>query len=373
MKVIDHGTVFLGEAGSEYSSACFHGICVLPDGAWLACFRASPAKHNTFPQRFMITRSNDQGQTWTDPVEPLSPPPVNGVPGVWRGGDFTALGGRRVVTVLYWVDASDPSLPFFNEKTEGLLDSHIFLASSDDNGLTWSEPRLVDTAPFRMPTPITGPVLILPNGEWVLQFETNKTYYDTSVWHHSSVLMFSRDECKTWREYVAVADPEARYFYWDQRPAVLLDGTMLDMFWTFDREKAVYLNIHACKSRNNVRTLSDLWDTGIPGQPGSPVSFADGRIAMPYVDRERTPIIKVRTSVDGGRSWPDASEIIIDDSRTLAQQRKKNSMQDAWSEMGAFSIGLPRSVRLPDGHMLVVYYAGPEQNHTGIYWVRIMP
>ena len=56
-----------------------------------------------------------------------------------------------------------------------------------------------------------------------------------------------------------------------------------------------------------------------------------------------------------------------------AQRRGKASMQDAWSEMAAFSVGLPTTARLPDGDVLVVYYAGPETDHTGLYWVRLQP
>jgi len=372
MEVVDRGLVFLGEDGSEHASACFHGACVLPGGRWLVGFRASPKKSDAFPQRVLVTWSDDEGKTWSHPVQPCANQTIADVPGAWRAGQPTALGGRRVAMVLYWVDASDPERPFFNEQTEGLLDSRIFLTLSDDVGETWSTPRLVDTSPFTMPTPITGPILQLPNGEWALQFETNKTYNDTSVWHHKSVLMYSQDEGRTWPEFVEVAaDPEARIFYWDQRPNVLADGTILDLFWTFDRHKAVYMNIHARASEDNGRTWSDLWDTGVPGQPARPVSLLDARIVMPYVDRQCTSTIKLRVSSDGGRTWPESTGLVLDDRLDRAQEGGKSSMQDAWSEMAAFSVGLPTTAALPDGDVLVVYYAGPKPDHTGLYWVRL--
>lgn len=374
MDIVRRGTVFFGEAGSEFSSACFPGVCVLPSGRWTVAFRASPKKADAFPQRFMVTWSDDEGRTWSEPVEPFSAPEMDGVPGVFRGGHLTALGGTRLAAVIYWVDASDPSLPFFNEETEGILDSLIFVAVSEDEGRTWSAPRRMDTTPFHMPSAITGALLLLRSGEWALQFETNKTYYDTSPWRHESVLMFSSDEGRTWPEHaVAGADPAGRIFYWDQRPGVLADGTVLDVFWTFDRKEAVYLNIHARESRDNGRTWSELWDTGLPGQPAPPVMLPDGRIAMPYVDREGTPLIKLRASSDGGRSWPRDTEVILDDSAARAQQGSKSGMQDAWSEMGKFSVGLPRTAALPEGDVLVVYYAGPETDHTGVHWVRLRP
>jgi len=374
MKVVDRGLVFVGEDGSERSSACFHGVCVLPSGRWLVGFRASPKKSDAFPQRVLVTWSDDEGKTWSRPAEPCANQKVSGVPGVWRAGQPTALGGRCVAMVLYWVDASNPERPFFNEQTEGLLDSRIFLTLSEDSGETWSMPRLLDTAPFTMPTPITGPILLLADGRWALQFETNKHYEDTSVWHHKSVLMYSRDGGQTWPEFAEVAaDPEARVFYWDQRPSVLASGSILDVFWTFDRQSAVYLNIHARMSEDNGRSWSKLWDTGVRGQPAPPVPLPDGRIVMPYVDRQRTPTIKLRVSSDGGRTWPGSTELVLDDRIHQPQEGGKSSMQDAWSEMAAFSVGLPTTAKLPDGDVLVVYYAGPKTDHTGLYWVRLRP
>lgn len=374
MRIIDRGTVFMGEEGSDQSSACFHSTCTLPSGRWLTCFRSSPAKKDTFPQKLLLTWSDDNGHTWTDPVEPFGERTVDGKPGGWRGGYLTSLGDKQVATVLYWVDTSDPTLTFFNPETEGLLDSRIFLSVSDDEGVTWSEPDLIDTAPFNVPTALTGPMLLLPDGTWILQFETNKHYCDKSTWHHASVFMFSRDQGKTWPDHVKVAaDPEARVFYWDQRPSVLRNGDTLDMFWTFDRVTAEYLNIHARSSADGGKTWSSLWDTGIPGQPAPPVMLSDGSLVMPYVDRENCPVIKLRCSRDGGRTWPQQDELILDDSASRPQQQQKGTMQDAWSEMGAFSVGLPTTCPLPDDRVLVSYYAGATTDHTGIHWILLAP
>ena len=46
-------------------------------------------------------------------------------------------------------------------------------------------------------------------------------------------------------------------------------------------------------------------------------------------------------------------------------------MADAWTEMGKFSVGLPATAALPDGDVLVVYYAGRETDRTDIEWARL--
>ncbi len=372
MKIIGRGVVFYGEKGTDNQSCAFPGICVLPSGRWIVSCRTAPTKTGAIGQHVLLRWSDDEGKLWHKPFNPFVPPLVEGKPGLFRGVYLTALGGHKVLATLCWVDHSDPPLPFFNEETQGLLDSRIFFSKSEDNGITWSEPELMSTSPFNVPTPITGPVLCLANGNLVCQFELNKHYYDTSVWRHSSVLMFSKDKGKSWPEYVITSnDPKNRIFYWDQRPAVLRDGRILDLFWTYDNQTALYLNIHARESIDNGRTWSAMWDIGVPGQPAPPVSLQDGRIAMVYVDRTNLPIIKVRTSSDGGRTWSEETETVIYQPEVESQTWKKKSMQDAWAEMGKFSVGLPTTALLQGDDILLLYYAGPETDYTNVRWVRI--
>lgn len=372
--VIAEGTVYAGAPDAGDQSCCWPGIAVLPGGRWLCGFRAAPLKNGTRDQKVCLCSSDDDGSNWTMPIEPFIAPDIAGRTGFFRGCYLTALGGDSVLIALYWVERVDPSLPFFNEETEGLLDSRIFLARSEDAGATWSAPWLIETPPYDNPTPVTGPVLSLPDGELACQFETNKTYYDTTPWQHASVLSFSRDGGQNWTDCSVVAtDPVRRFFYWDQRPNVLADGTLLDVFWTYDNQLAAYLNIHACESLDNGRTWSAPWDIGVPGQPTQPVSLFDGRIAMAYVDRTGAPVIKLRTSADRGRSWPESSEIVLARAEVPNQTTARNRMQDAWSEMGKFSLGLPNIARLPAGEVLVVYYTGPTTDHTAIKWVRVRP
>ena len=356
--------------GTDRQSCAFPQVAVLPDGRWLVGCRAACTKGGNPGQHVRLTVSDDEGKTWCPAVAPFVAPVLDGKPGQFRALALTALGGRHVLATLYWVDHSDPALPFFNEQTEGLLDSRIFFAESADGGNTWTEPKVMDSSPFNVPTPITGPVLLLPDGERVCQFETNKTYHDTTKWIHRSVLMFSRDDGKTWpRHSVVTCDP--RIFYWDQRCQVLPDGKILDLFWTYDNQTATYLNIHARESTDGGHTWSALWDTGVPGQPAPVVARRDGRLAMVYVDRTGAPAIRCRVSADGGRTWPENTLLSIYESAQPSQTVRKDGMADAWSEMGKFSVGLPATAPLSNGDFLVAYYAGPSTDCTSVEWARV--
>jgi len=382
MHIKGQGTVIPSRENSDWQSLTFPGICVLPDGTWITSCRAAPKKQDLKGQHVLVTRSEDQGKSWSEPDAPYAVPDLGGRPGLFRTGYITSVGpehtvgdeGTGLLNVLCWVDQSDPELPFFNEENEGLLDCKVFISRSTDSGRTWEEPFFADLSPYTMPTPLTGPILTLKNGELACQIELNKHYDDASPWHHSSVLLFSKDGGRTWGESSRVtADPENRVFYWDQRPSVLADGSLLDLFWTFDRVAAEYLPIHFSVSRNNGRTWTNPASTEVPGQPAQPVELPDGRIVMVYMDRTSRPILKARVSSDGGATWPDATEAVLFDRGPENQTVKKGSMQDAWSEMGKFSLGLPATAALPGGEVLVVFYNGPTTDRTSIQYVRFKP
>lgn len=370
MRIVASGMVFPSMSGTDRQCCAYPQVAVLPSGRWLCSCRAACTKGGNSGQHVLLSFSDDEGRTWSAPAAPFTAPKLDGKAGQFRALAMTALGGKRVLATLYWVDNSNPELPFFNAQTEGLLDSRIMLAESADGGLTWTAPALMNTTPFNVPTPITGPILRLPDGEWICQFETNKTYYDATPWIHSSVMMLSRDEGRSWPRF-SVVSRDPKIFYWDQRPQVLSDGRILDLFWTYDNPAAKYLNIHARESTDAGRTWSALWDTGVPGQPAQAVQLKDGRLALVYVDRNGPTAIRCRLSSDSGHSWPADTILSIYESTGVSQTLDKNAMADAWSEMDKFSVGLPATAALRGGDILVVYYAGQVRDHLNVMWARI--
>jgi hypothetical protein len=372
LTIAGEGAVSCGRKGTDASSCAFPAVCVLPGGRWLCGWRAAPTKAGAIGQHVLACRSDDEGRSWSEPEAPFGPLTVGGRPGLFRGIYMTALGGPRVLAALMWTDHSRPDLPFFHPQTQGLLDTRIFLARSEDAGGTWSRPQMLDASRFDCPTPITGPVLRLPGGDLLCPFELNKHYEEPGTWRHAPVVMISTDGGASWPLHALPArDPSGRLFFWDQRSGVLADGTVLDLFWTYDTVRDGYLNIHASDSRDGGRSWSAVWDTGLPGQPAQPVSLRDGRIALAFVDRSGAPSIRMRVSADGGRSWPADTEVLIHAPRMASQLGGKRSMHEAVQEMEKFSVGLPNTAPLEGGDVLVVYYAGPEADRTDVRWARV--
>lgn len=374
MQIIDQGIVYPSHFGTDRQSCAFPGVCVSTTGRWLVSFRAAPEKSGLSGQHPLLCWSDDRGATWSEPIRPFEPPQFDKLtPGSFRAAYLTALKDGTLIAALCWVDDRDPSRSFFNEETEGLLDTRICLSRSKDDGLTWSSPTFVSSEFDHLPTPLTGPILQFRDAEdcslLAIQLELNKPYFDKTPWHHRSILLLSDNDGHTWSNHIVTSDdPALRIFYWDQRPALVGDKELLNLFWTFDRETGEYLNIHARKTETSYDDWSTFWDTGVPGQPAAPVRLSDGQLVMVYVDRTETPTIKLRTSKDGGHHWPVESEIILYSQGASQNLMRPGDMLAAWEEMSNFAVGLPATALLPDNELLVIFYAGQSTNETSIHW-----
>jgi hypothetical protein len=370
MRIIGRGIIPKSPDNIHLRSNTFPSIEKLPSGRWLAAFKAAEIKGDCPFQHAVITWSDDEGVNWQEPFEPVRMPDIDGVPGLSRIAYFVSLGGSRVMMVTNWMDASDMSLPYYNPENESLKDTRIFVSFSENEGESWSVPELMLIPDVHGPVPLTGPPLRLNDGTLICQFEINKYDWDASPWIHRSAMVFSYDGGRTWRDTVLVTE-EKNMYYWDQRPNVLSDGiSLVDFFWTLDGRKEAYINIHARQSNDGGKSWGALYDTGIYGQPGQPIDLGDGRLATISIDRSSSPVITVRTSRDFGHTY-DEGLVVYERDKLERQDSRDISMNDAWAEMSAFSVGHPALLKLTDSEMLAYYYAGDHTDRTSIEFVRI--
>ena len=371
MKLLRHTVISSWKGQGGHPSQSFPSIARCASGRLAALWRSSPEKNGILDNRVMLSVSEDDGRTWSPARIPVQAPLLDGKPGVFRMGALSVR-GSQLLMLLCRVDVSRPERPFFNEANSGLLDCKVYLAISDDEGNTWSEPRLLDSAPYdRQPTPTTGPALVLPDGRIAVQFELNLPYDSTDPWRHLPVLKFSADLGRSF-EYAAVpaGDPTNRIFYWDQRPVALADGELVNFYWTWDNAENAYRNITMTSSVDGGRSWSQPRDTGVPGQAGPGFELPDGRLVVPLVDRTARPKIMLRVSTDRGRSFTDEA-LCLSGEELERQTGAQDDMGGAWREMTAFSLGLPAAVRSAGDTACVIWYAGEATDQTDIHFAEV--
>jgi hypothetical protein len=272
-----------------------------------------------------------------------------------------------------WVDRTTyPGQPLFNPATEGCLPMHILLAESGDDGATWAPWRVVRLPDEIGPASLTSPILKLPGGRLAMSIETNKHYYDASAWYQKVVLFHSDDGGRTWGAPVAAGqDPSGRIFNWDQRLGLAPDGRIGAFVWTYDRRTNAYLNVHRRLSADGGLSWTGAEDLGFADQAGRPAALPDGRVVLPWVDRFGTRSIRARMAPAIDAPFDQAGEVVL---YTLGEHAARAAGDDTTGAllagMSVWTFGLPYAEALPDGNVLVAYYAGDERA-MGIYWARL--
>jgi hypothetical protein len=257
----------------------------------------------------------------------------------------------------------------YHPKTEGLLPFKSLVAESNDGGRTWAKCRVVPLGSYTTAA-LCGPIMVLRDGSWAFPCENWKEYLDPDPPVHKVLLVFSRDQGRTWNPVIVAQTTETkRVYYWDQRLAPLRDGRILAHFWTYDAVANRDLCIHQSVSPDGGRTWPEPQSTGIDGQISAPLELSDGRLFIAYVKRFVEPSIRARISGDGGRSWGD--EVILY-TKELPEPGEKGSTtsRDTLDAMMLWTFGNPNVALLSKNEVLVVHYAGSSQI-TAIHCVRV--
>lgn len=371
MQIIASGLLRQAVPGTDRACLTFPSVVALGNGELLATGRAGSRKDGD-DDRLELSRSRDGGASWSDELGFPTPPRVAGQWGTLKICYLTELAPGNLLAAAMWIDrTSHPGQPLFNAETEGCLPMAIMLANSSDDGATWSDWRLVDLPEDLGPPSLTAPILLLPDGRLAMSIETNKHYGDTSPWQQRAVFLHSSDGGVSWSAPVTVAqDRTGRIFNWDLRSAVAPDGTIPSFAWTYDRQDNVYRNIHRRLSDDGGLTWTEPEDIGFADQAAVPAILRDGRVVLAWVDRFGSRSIRARLAQTMRSSFRPDTEVVVYDHG--GNDVAGTDTGEALAEMDVWSFGLPSATALPDGDVLVVYYAGTPER-MDLHWSRLRP
>lgn len=374
MRIRETGLLNRGESDGRRAMSTFPAIAPLPDGSVLATYRVGTTKDSD-DGTIELRRSGDGGRSWSEPVTPFETT-VNGIRGSLRVAYITPLADERLIAAALWVDReTHPGCPLFNAETEGCLPMSILIADSFDLGESWTGWRVLPVPDEIGPPSLTNPILRLPSGRLAVSIESNKTYNDRSQWLQRVVYVYSSNSGQTWSPAETVCqDPSGRIFNWDQRAAVATDDRLASFSWTYDRKTASYRNVHRRISRDEGNTWTEPEDLGFADQPSYPAILSDGRVVLAWVDRFGTRSIRARLAAAIDAPFLPETEV------TLYEVSTSNADPDSGggntgellNEMLIWNFGLPFADALPDGDVLVVYYAGSSKS-MDICWTHLAP
>jgi hypothetical protein len=374
MRIVETGFLSRGEVGTSRAALTFSTVLPLANGELLATIRTGMTKDSD-DETVELYRSSDGGRTWRLQERFTFDQAIDGARGSLKICYLTELAPGRLIAAAMWIDhTSYPGRPLFNPETEGCLPMMILLADSEDAGMTWTPWRHVRLPDEIGPASLTNPIIRLSDGTLAMSIETNKHYLDATKWYQRVVLFHSHNGGRTWGAPVnAGYDPAGRIFNWDQRYGVGPDGRIAAFTWTYDSQERVYLNIHRRISSDGGMSWSEPEDLGFADQAGVPAVFPDGRVLLPWVDRFGTHAIRARIAQAIDAPFDPATEVVLFQLESTGESKQGEDTTGALlEEMSLWTFGLPFAAALPDGDVLVMYYAS-STTAIDIRWARVRP
>ncbi len=373
MKLLDTGSIYSPDgAPANDRVAAFTSLFVAESGTIVAGFQIGSAKH-AVDSSLRLCRSRDGGCHW-DTLIARFPTTLDGVPGSLAGAEIVESTPGRWLLFSTWFDRSEPERPLFDPETEGILRSKQLVSVSTDDGVTWSDWRVIPT-PGLTGCAATGPALRFHDGSIGFAFESFKEFYDPAPARHGAWLAISHDGGESFPEMHLVAqDPAHQVYYWDQRLCTTPAGDeYVALFWTHDRKTQKDLTVHVVAGAPGGTERATPWDTRVTGQIAAPLLLDDGRLLMFVVDRVSPATMSLWISPDGGRSWPANQRLVVyrhDEQGRTTQGTDNVDFAEYWEDMRKWTFGHPALRRLSDGTVLAVWYAGVP-GLMGIRWARL--
>ncbi len=298
------------------------GIATTTKGSLIAVYDIRYKHSGDLPANIDVgmSRSTDGGKTW----EPMKVIMDMGAPHENNGiGDPAVLvdpATGKIWVAALWSKGNRSiagSQPGLSPDTTG----QFMLASSDDDGLTWSHPYNITTQVkdpkwhlyFNGP----GNGIVMKDGTLVFPSQ----YWDESTkpgLPHSSII-YSRDNGKTWRSGIGAKANTTESQVVETTPGTL----MLNMRDNRGRFRSVSITKDLGKTWvEHITSYNTLVDpvcmasfikaeVNVPGKGNSEVLFF-GNVASPSTRHNMT----VKASLDLGETWPHKYELLIDERMT---------------------------------------------------------
>jgi len=370
MQIVNRGTLYTAEPGDPRGVACFPSLMRCDDGRLMCAFRIGRTKTSA-DETLRICQSNDEGRSWQ--LTAFAPDTsFGGVPGSFRFGHLTETAPLHLLLVACWCNRMDPDAPVAHPETGGCQELKLIAFRSIDGGEHWSVGEEL-LPPFPQPE-ISGPLVSLAEeGEFLMPVENQKAFFDPEPIDQQAVALLSHDYGATWLETVPITHDHARD-YWCHRIARLPESNRLvDLTWAYDVATEQDLPIHIVFGSPDGRTWSQPRSTGIQGQLSTALPLDEKTLLLGYVHRHQPASMRLRLSLDGGQSWDGAPELTFySASPDEATDGLGGDIPDYYKFMGDYTFGWTPMVRLQNGNVLLVYFAGSTEA-TDIRWIEIEP
>jgi sialidase-1 len=253
-----------------------------------------------------VTRSSDDGRTWTlqGPLLDKSsdPRPTSDFlkPQLLHDGSLIALG--------YRFHRDDPEQTIAIRETDGALPGDDIVASSVDDGRTWTPARIV---PRRTPELLEIPsrAIQLASGDVIATAGLFTMPDGTNPSGQFGPLLRSTDGGRTWDDRTRYFDtPDHTVAAYESHVCELEPGRLMAICWAFDIAAGRYLPNQVTFSHDDGHTWSAPLDTGVRAESANLLALGGDRVLSIHCHRGAEVGLVVRVVDVSGDRWSPVAE-----------------------------------------------------------------
>jgi hypothetical protein len=239
------------------------------------------------------------------------------------------------------------------------------LCRSNDNGISWSEARQVPM-PDACPLEVSHSVLPLASGRLLAPAGAlpSKDRLGERVF-----VAISDDGGLSWPQHAVVfEDPERKLGFFEHKLAEIAPGVILATAWTVtlgdvcDRPNSYAL------SKDDGKTWSLFRSTGIQGQTMTAIPIDEDRLLILYNRRYGHQGIVAALVVLTMDGWSVQQECLLYDA--MNHYTKPSVLRTGLDEFESIAFGFPTTLRLQDGTFFATYWCGRPQ-HSECRWAKL--
>lgn len=331
--------------------AYFPSVIQMDNGEMLASFAIGEAFEavnlNTY-----ISRSLDNGETWSDPVALL---PTGLTQKYSNCARLTAFPNGEVVALVVRHDRRDHlNEGLANPDNLGFVPTKVLLLRSRDYGKTWDAPEPINSPLIGPSFELCAPIVPLSDGHWIWPTSTWRGWDGEEPNGMKMVAWVSHDKGKTWPEYIDVMnDPAREKIYWESKIIELTNRTLLAVAWVYDEKAGCDLPNHYSISEDGGNTWTQPASTNLHGQTMAIMELPDGNILSIY-RRMDVPGLWANISSMEKNRWINKSTFALWGTREadLRDQQNGNMVQD----FNELKFGAPCVLPLQDGSVYIAFW-----------------
>lgn len=363
---VSTGLIYRNPKPHLYARNAWHPTLIVAKDELIATFDIGQAAES-LDYRTYVSRSHDEGQTWTEPVPLIADQLIE-----MSGKQTTHTARSRLmpdgelITIACRFHRDNPEEGIINHANLGQVPVDLLLARSLDLGRTWDSVELMEPPLTGPGFEVAHPVMELTDGRWLAPLSTWKAWNGEVPNGMKAIALVSNNRGKSWSRFIDIMDSYAEgIIHWEQSVVQLKDNRLLAVAWAFDERSGKTKAVHFAVSDDG-ETFTEPRETGLSAETTKLCVLKNGRIVAVYRGIDPQGLCGVEVQLDG-ETWSSGEPVVLWQGNVLSKMFGQTPAADELSDL---KLGYPSIAQLHCGDVMVAFWCY-EKGHYNIRWVRI--